>query len=156
MQPPFEDGHFHSPVVNLDEARKYGHREVNLSSMPALTLARTRMLQFWRDNCDTIRNTPFGPAPGSGTRYYYGNDVFPIGDAALYRAMIFAHKPKRIIEIGSGFSTAVALDAADEFSLDIELHCIEPDPARLQQLLNPEPPTDREDPTARSLDVMAT
>jgi hypothetical protein len=49
--------------------------------------------------------------------------------------MINAVRPKRIIEVGSGFSTACMLDTADELSLALEITCIEPDPVRLKGLL---------------------
>ena len=49
------------------------------------------------------------------------------------------HRPKRIIEIGSGFSSACILDCADEFHLDpFTLTCIEPFPTRLRSLLAPQ------------------
>jgi len=61
--------------------------------------------------------------------YYLQNGSFEEGDADLYYLMIRNIKPKRIIEIGSGFSTLLALKAlaankADGF--EGELICIEP------------------------------
>lgn len=39
--------------------------------------------------------------------YFIDNSSFPIGDACLLHCMIKHFSPKRIIEIGSGFSTLV-------------------------------------------------
>jgi predicted O-methyltransferase YrrM len=49
--------------------------------------------------------------------------------------MIHVLRPRRIIEVGSGFSTAVMLDACDELSLHPNITCIEPYPERLKSLL---------------------
>jgi hypothetical protein len=46
--------------------------------------------------------------------------------------MILAHRPRRIIEIGSGFSSACMLDALDAGGIEeCRLHCIDPHPERL-------------------------
>jgi hypothetical protein len=50
------------------------------------------------------------------------NRNFGHGDADSWNAMIRFFKPKRIIEVGSGFSTRIALQAAP----DAEIICIEP------------------------------
>ena len=61
--------------------------------------------------------------------------MFPYGDAAVLRATIAESAPKRIIEIGSGYSTACMLDSVEEFGLDPQITCIEPDATRLKKLL---------------------
>jgi predicted O-methyltransferase YrrM len=52
--------------------------------------------------------------------------------------MILEQRPKRIVEIGSGFSSACMLDTIDEVGLETELTFIEPDAERLRSLLRPE------------------
>jgi hypothetical protein len=56
------------------------------------------------------------------------NGYFPTPDAELYGAMILRFKPTTVIEIGSGFSTAVARAAIDHGGLATRLHVIDPDP----------------------------
>jgi hypothetical protein len=46
-------------------------------------------------------------------------------------------KPSRIIEIGSGFSTACMLDSSEEIGITPEITCIEPYADRLKSLLRP-------------------
>lgn len=63
--------------------------------------------------------------------FYYHNGSFPSGDAELYYSMIRKFKPQKIIEIGSGFSTLIALEAINtNKAIDVEyncqLSCIEP------------------------------
>jgi predicted O-methyltransferase YrrM len=53
--------------------------------------------------------------------------------------MIFHFRPKRVIEIGSGFSSACILDSVQHANLrDFHLTCIEPNVSRLRSLLRPE------------------
>jgi len=61
--------------------------------------------------------------------YNYG--AYPSGDSEIYYSMIRFLKPKRIIEIGSGSSTLMALNAIkfnkhEDKSYECELICIEP------------------------------
>ena len=70
-------------------------------------------------------------------RYYFDNETFPCSDALLLYGMIRELCPKRIIEVGSGFSSAVMLDTNERFcSSEIEMTFIEPYPDRLNDLLS--------------------
>lgn len=72
-------------------------------------------------------------------RYYYGNSFFCKGSADILYYMIRIVKPKKIIEVGSGFSTAVMLDTNEfYFSNEICITAIEPRTERLKALLKPE------------------
>lgn len=71
----------------------------------------------------------------TGPRYYDPhNGWFETTDAAIYQAMIRHYQPTRVIEVGCGWSTAALFDAGA--AQDVTL--IEPDPARVHQLLSPE------------------
>lgn len=61
------------------------------------------------------------------SEYYWRNGQFSYSDAASYHAFIKKYKPKRIVEIGSGFSSLVALGAIKQNEFG-ELVCIEPYP----------------------------
>lgn len=66
---------------------------------------------------------------GVDAKYYLANGAFEEGDADLYYLMIRNFKPKRIVEIGSGFSTLLALEAIRKNTSEghpTELICIEP------------------------------
>ncbi len=60
--------------------------------------------------------------------FHKGNDQFQGIDAIALFSMIGSKKPRRIIEIGSGFSTLVALEAIRIFKLETEIICIDPFP----------------------------
>jgi predicted O-methyltransferase YrrM len=59
--------------------------------------------------------------------YYAQNSAFGYSSAALLHTMIRAHKTRRVVEIGSGFSTLISL-AALRMNGDFTLTCIEPYP----------------------------
>ena len=65
----------------------------------------------------------------SGNTFYLDNGSFGPGDAELYYLLIRNTRPKKIIEIGSGFSTLLAVKAITKNSEEgfiTELTCIEP------------------------------
>lgn len=75
----------------------------------------------------------WGDVPLTGR---YSPDVmYCKADAAVYHSMIRKHRPKNIVEIGSGYSTAVALDTIESAGMDTTITCIEPYPDRLRSLL---------------------
>lgn len=68
-------------------------------------------------------------AEKSAKGFYVHNPNFGAGDAELYYLLIRNKKPKRIIEIGSGYSTKLCLLALEQNKRDGEdciLTCIEP------------------------------
>ena len=63
--------------------------------------------------------------------FYYHNPSFGAGDAEYLYSMIRLFKPKKIVEIGSGYSTLLAVSAIrqnrqDDSQYSCELICIEP------------------------------
>jgi hypothetical protein len=59
--------------------------------------------------------------------FFWGNDQFSYSDAMSYYCFIRLTKPRRILEIGSGFSTLVALEAVRRNGFG-RIVCVEPFP----------------------------
>jgi hypothetical protein len=55
---------------------------------------------------------------------------YPTPDAEIYAAMIAIARPKRIIEVGSGYSTVIARATIEHLGLNCEIHVIDPEPRR--------------------------
>ncbi len=73
---------------------------------------------------------------GGGVRYYYDNPWYLRVDANVLSYLIAIIKPKRIVEVGSGFSTAAMLDVNEKnFNNKIQIVSIEPNAERLKSLL---------------------
>jgi hypothetical protein len=131
-------GHFYSPVVDPETVRNYvtKARLTKWFEVAGIDLAIPEMEAFWTASAPFLAATPFTSEPADSLRYYWRDSPYPIGDAVTYRAVINAARPRRIVEVGSGFSTACALDTLDEIGLDLtQLTCIEPFPAALLRRL---------------------
>ena len=123
-RPPYATpGHFYSPLT----AEADLSRALCWTEAPGVDLAEQGQLAF----AARLRPTLAEPAPGP--RYAADNRMFGPADAAVYRAMLADLRPSRLIEVGSGYSTALALDEADanpELS-GLDITCIEPFPEPL-------------------------
>jgi predicted O-methyltransferase YrrM len=79
---------------------------------------------------------PFQRDKQPGLRYYSDNPFFMYADALLLYSMLRHYRPHRVIEVGSGFSSAVMLDTNDTFlSRSVRFTFIEPYPDRLLSLI---------------------
>lgn len=80
------------------------------------------------------RLAPFGAecrwpdAPGAPGAYYGGNENFGFSSAALLHAMIRSHRTQRVIEVGGGYSSLIALAALQANGGDWRFSSIEPYP----------------------------
>ncbi len=88
------------------------------------------------------KNQPRVTIPESANvawRYRLDNEYFATGDGPVLYALLNHLKPCRIIEIGSGYSSALMLDYREHVGEGAcQLTFIEPYPSRLRQLLKPE------------------
>ena len=66
-----------------------------------------------------------------------GNVMYGPADAAILRAMLLDLRPRRVVEVGSGFSTAVMLDVAADELPELTITCVEPYADRLRSRLLP-------------------
>ena len=82
------------------------------------------------------REMPFKEKKSSDLRYHFDNPHYSYSDAVVLYCMIRHLRPKRMIEIGSGYSSCVSLDT-NELFLGNEAVCtfIDPDPQLLLSLI---------------------
>lgn len=69
-------------------------------------------------------------------RYYYDNKLFGFNDGFTLYAFMRCFQPARVVEIGSGFSSALMLDMKEDGLVQSRFTFIEPRPAVLNQRLN--------------------
>jgi hypothetical protein len=72
-------------------------------------------------------NSEFDPPLEGDTGFAWKNPAFSYSDAMAYYCFVRLLRPKRVLEIGSGFSTAIAAEAAARNGCT-EIMCIEPYP----------------------------
>jgi predicted O-methyltransferase YrrM len=109
-----------------------------LSSIPEIELRENEQLELLDKLASHLKEfSAIQQNQPSNWRYYPANGYFEQADAALLFAMIRHYKPSKIIEVGSGFSSALMLDINEQF-LDnaINLTFIEPYPERLNTLIS--------------------
>ncbi len=137
----FSPGHYYSPIVDPSTIAEYVEKQYlqEPDDIKGIHFDEDAMVRFWKENAEFIKNTPFSEHDDGKNRYYYDNGMYPYGDAITLRAMIAHFRPKNVIEVGSGFSSACMLDAVDHVGLsDFTLTCIDPDADRLRSRLREE------------------
>lgn len=131
-------GHFYSPIPDLAEITD--NRDAifaNLPECPGVNINEADQLALARSFRDYHDTFPFMAETSPALRYYLNNGYFGGGDAFALYSMIRHFQPKRIVEVGSGFSSALMLDTIDRFIPDKpEVTFIEPFPLRLRTLLS--------------------
>ncbi len=139
-------GHFYSPVPSVadiaERSTAIGAHPVQ-RLLPGIDLAVDRQLKTLRAIGAAIEYAPpFPEVRSEAFRYYFENDQYSYTDAIILYGMLRTLQPKRLIEIGSGFSSALVLDTNERY-LNGSLSCtfIEPYPERLELVLRG---TDRE------------
>jgi hypothetical protein len=134
----YPPGHYYSPIPDLDEVRARQSEIFDRShdGVPGIDLRPEAQLALLPEFARLYAEQPFGDEPAGGLRYGFANTYFGYGDALALYAMLRHRRPKRLVEVGSGWSSALALDVNDLF-LDGAMQCtfLEPYPARLHELL---------------------
>ena len=133
-------GHYYSPVPSMKqikeaEDRIFGRPE-HLEGLELNEDGQMRMLKLL---APFAQEAAFESEPQPGARYYTNNPSYGPGDARILQSFLRHLKPKRYLEVGSGWTTALALDTNERW-LDnrMRVTCIEPYPIDLRRLLRPD------------------
>lgn len=129
-------GHYYSPIPDFNDINTAGYRHFDASAkeIPGLHINEDEQLR----RIDTFKKTTADiPWPTDGKddthRYHFDNLYFSYGDAVSLFGMMKEFEPRRVTEVGSGFSSAAMLDI-NEFVLteSAEFTFIEPNADRLK------------------------
>ena len=132
----FPAGHYYSPIPDQDEVLAYFESRKSQTDLVDIRLNKESQFRLLDEYAQFYKDLPFPEKQQPDCRYYYDNDWYSYGDAIFLYSFLRRHEPKRIIEIGSGFSSAVMLDTVDRFFAHRpEITLVEPYPDRLQSLL---------------------
>lgn len=132
-------GHFYSPVPDLDEVGENAERIFSKvpTDIPGISLNEQQQLALLKEFKIYYDELPFQPEKEGNLRYYFENPSYSYSDAIFLYCMMRHFKPKRIIEIGSGYSSCAMLDTNELFfNGSVETRFIEPYPELLLSLLN--------------------
>lgn len=133
----FPPGHFASPLPDHTVIEQSYPRIQTTDAIPGMDLNLNEQIELLEAIAPLAMRIEFPTEQHPGFRYHFENDFFTYGDALLLSGMIQHVRPRRIIEVGSGYSSALMLDVRDRASLDTKMTFIEPYPVRLNALMTP-------------------
>jgi predicted O-methyltransferase YrrM len=125
----YPPGHFYSPVVDVNDAHAIeaasarGH-----APLPAGVRIdpeqMTMRMQRWAEYSLLF---PFPRNQSSDYRFYFDNPFFACHDATALFSILMEFKPRRVVEVGCGFSSGLLLDASQRFFEDrLDITLIDP------------------------------
>lgn len=136
-------GHYYSPIPNEDDVRRHvkqrNQQDTDLGNeCPEIDLNTDRQIALLEEYSQFYSSLPWSDQQQPDLRYYYRQEWFCYADAISLYSHLRHQPPNRIVEVGSGFSSAVILDTSEKFLANRpEITLIEPNPSRLLSLLRP-------------------
>lgn len=134
----FPPGHFYSPIPDILEIRKNAGLlfDQSIECLPGINLNAACQLRLLGEFANLAGSIPFSDHKSGRLRYYFDNPYFSYGDGIILYSIIRHFKPRNIVEVGSGYSSAAMMDINDLFfDRQINFEFIEPYPGRLLKLL---------------------
>lgn len=128
------DGHYYSPIPNASDVERgleWAGQRASDRTLPGIQTNLKAQWDYLAEAAAAAAMVENLRGRGRSARYDRASTMFGPGDAAIYRLMIGWQRPRRIIELGIGHSTALALDTIDEFALPTSVLAVDPDPVRI-------------------------
>jgi hypothetical protein len=137
-QPPqyASPGHFYSPIPSIEDIE----RAITTARLSycGIDLGEDRQLALLEKLSRYYSEIPFPAEKNERFRFAFHNPSYSWGDAIILFCMIRELKPRRILEIGSGHTSALILDTNERYFGDsIDCTFVEPHPELLISLLRP-------------------
>lgn len=141
MAPVFRPrGHFYSPEPDLEalQARRHELFDGDPLRIAGVDLRWEAQLELFEELARNVHDVPFTAEGQQGLRYRFDNFAFAYGDGLFLHLVLRWLQPRRILEVGSGFSSACMLDTMTGY-LDpaVRVTFIDPYDELLRSLLLP-------------------
>lgn len=131
-------GHYYSPIPCIEDVKLKEDEIFNNvpSEIPGVDLNVKRQLYLLDQFVEYYKELPFDADKKDNLRYFFENPSYSYSDAIFLYCIIRYTRPKRIIEVGSGYSSCVTLDT-NELFFDNSISCsfIEPYPQLFLSLI---------------------
>jgi hypothetical protein len=134
-RPFVPNGHFYSPVVDIESVERDQQRiwpEPDPAELPGIDFNRAGHLERLRADFPKFLadyDYPDEAPADDPTRFYEKNGQFGDLDSRLLYVLLRSLRPKRMIEIGSGFSSLLTADVNRRYlGGTLDFTCIEPYP----------------------------
>ena len=138
LQQAWPPGHFYSPIPSIEEVKRSEEEIFKIvpNEIPGISLNPQRQLNLLHTLKEFYIEQPYAVNKKKHLRYFFNNPNYTYGEAIVLFCMIRYLKPKKIIEIGSGYSSCVILDTNDLFfENNISCTFIDPYPNLLYSLI---------------------
>lgn len=121
--------HFYQPIPDTSNLpvslwqQKSALNGINMNAEQQLQLLREAFSNFYEEYRQFPKQKTKDP-----TKFYFNNGAFGGTDALVLYCMVRHFKPNLVVEVGSGYSTLVTLEAA-RINENTRLVCVDPYPA---------------------------
>ena len=131
-------GHFYSPIPRLDDLAADASRIWALpDAIPGIDINGEVQRRHVTRIAELLGGEDLPDEPQPDRRYFAHNVAYGIGDATMLHGMLRLYRPDRIVEIGSGHSSALMLDVLERHLPDTEVTFVEPYSDLLRSLMRP-------------------
>jgi predicted O-methyltransferase YrrM len=134
----YPPGHYANPFPSLDEVQRYSDNLFDNSkeSIPGVNLNLENQISLLNILSTKYNEIPYNSNKNTQLRYSFNNPMFCESDGIFLWLIINHFKPRKIIEIGSGYSSALMLDINDNLMEGtIDLTFIDPYTEKLKKNL---------------------
>jgi len=101
-------GHFYSALPDLNQVERDAKRIFALpDQLPGIEVHEQEQLALFDELAQLARDAPLPAAAGG---FFAENGSYGVGDAMILQSMLRKIRPTRYIEVGSGWTTALAVD----------------------------------------------
>ncbi len=131
-------GHFYSPLPSSEEVEAAFARGGSGPPFPGIDLNADGQFALLEEIATYYPELPFPEKETPGRRFHLTNPSYGHYDACVLYGVLRHLQPRRVVEVGCGYSSAAILDANDaSFGGRIAITFVDPDPAQLRRLLLP-------------------
>jgi len=135
---PYPRGDFYSPLPDIEKVRSQAGDlfRKDVDAIPGIDLREEHQEALLKELATFYQEFDWPQQQSASRRYYVDNPWFGFGSAFSLYAMLRRFKPKHVIEVGSGYSSAVMLDTSDRFlNGSVEFTFVDPFNERLLSVL---------------------
>jgi predicted O-methyltransferase YrrM len=128
-------GHYYSPIPSLDDIQE-SRRRVRGEFLAGIDLNEAGQVALLNELARYYPSMPFTEEGSAGFRFRFDNPSYSYADGIFLYTMLQHLRPRRVIEVGSGYTSALTLDTSEHFLGDsVETCFIEPHPQLLLSLI---------------------
>ncbi len=135
-----EPGFYNSPIVTFEEVQSNDYYKfLKTEEIKDIDINEENQLKLFSKFDPYLSSFPFPEDKDVKFRYYSNNPMFRKIDGVIFFSFLNHFKPKKIIEIGSGYSSALAFDTFEQIIKEsVSLTFIDPYTDRVDKLLSNE------------------